>query len=111
MLDPKTLPTDSPPSSANAAIVETESSGREVVTDKSINPAAISDKPKTRDKANTYFIVLSLTKPIKNKEAINRGMLYKFMLKHWHFASEYSSYSLIFMTCGGNREILQESWG
>jgi hypothetical protein len=63
-------------------MVETESSGIEVVTDKRMNPAAISDKPKALEMTSTYLIVLSLIKPIKNKDTISRGMLYKFILKH-----------------------------
>ncbi len=53
MLDPRTLPTDKPPSPAKAAMVETESSGKDVVTDSKMNPAAISDRPRTLDKAKT----------------------------------------------------------
>ncbi|MCW3980247.1 MAG: hypothetical protein NWF11_02100 [Candidatus Bathyarchaeota archaeon] len=82
ILDPNTLPTDNPPSSAKEAKAETESSGKEVVTDNRTKPAAISDKPKTLDKINVYLMILSLTTPIRNKDIINKGKLYKFILKH-----------------------------
>jgi len=39
-LDPSTLPTDNPPSPMEAAMIETESSGRDVVTDNRRKPAA-----------------------------------------------------------------------
>jgi hypothetical protein len=52
-LDPKTFPTESPASSLRAARAETESSGRDVVTDNSMKPAAISDRPRIFDKADT----------------------------------------------------------
>jgi len=83
ILDPKTLPTDNPPSSTKEATMETESSGKEVVTDKRIKPAAISDKPKTLDRTSVYLIILSLTTPIKNKDIISKGKLYKFIPKHF----------------------------
>ena len=83
IFDPKTLPTDNPPSAAKEATVETESSGKEVVTDNRINPAAISDKPKILDRINEYRMILSLTIPIRNKAAINIGKLYQFIFKHF----------------------------
>jgi hypothetical protein len=63
-------------------MVETESSGIEVVTDNRIKPAAISDKPKALDKTNEYLIILSLTTPMRNKEIISKGKLNKLILKH-----------------------------
>ena len=83
MLDPKTLPTDNPPSPTSEATVDTVSSGKEVVTDNRIKPAAISDKPKTLDKISVYLMILSLTTPIKNKDVISKGKLNKFMLQHF----------------------------
>jgi len=44
-LDPRKLPTKSPPSPTKAATVETESSGKNVVTESKMKPAAISDNP------------------------------------------------------------------
>jgi len=79
MLDPRTLPTDSPPSPTEAAIVETESSGKDVATESKMNPAAISDNPKSLDNTMTYRIILSLSTAINNKDIAKRGMLYKIM--------------------------------
>ncbi len=75
-LDPKTLPTDKPPSPPNAAIVETESSGKDVATDNKMKPAAISDKPKALDNTETYLMILSLTTAIKNRDAMSIRRLY-----------------------------------
>ena len=71
MLEPKTFPTDRPPSFDADDSIDTESSGNEVVTDNSTNPAAISERPKTFDKTREYLIILSLTMPIRNN-AITR---------------------------------------
>lgn len=53
MFEPNTLPTESPPSPASAATVETESSGSEVVMESSMKPAAISDSPRALDIVST----------------------------------------------------------
>ena len=53
ILDPRTFPTESPPSPAMEATVETESSGSEVVIESRMKPAAISERPKILDKTNT----------------------------------------------------------
>ncbi len=78
-LDPRTLPTDSPPSPMDAAMVETESSGRDVVTDNRMKPAAICDKPRTLDKTMTYLMTLSLSRVINNSDTANKGTVYHSM--------------------------------
>ena len=75
MLDPRTLPTERPPSPAREATVETESSGIDVVTESKMKPAAISDRPKALDMASTYRIILSLISIISSKDIASRGML------------------------------------
>jgi len=74
------LPTDSPPSPMIAANVETESSGKDVATESKMNPAAISDSPKSLDSTMTYRMILSLTMAISNKDIASKGMLYRIML-------------------------------
>lgn len=49
MFEPSTFPTDSPPSPDMDDRMDTDSSGREVVMDSRINPAAISESPSTLD--------------------------------------------------------------
>ena len=74
-LEPRTLPTESPPSPAREATVETESSGSEVMTERKMKPAAISDKPRTLDITSTYRMTLSLTNIIRNSDRAKRIML------------------------------------
>ena len=73
--EPKMLPTESPPSPAREATVETESSGSEVVTDSMMNPAAISDRPKTLDMISTYRMIRSLTYMITSSDTAKIGRL------------------------------------
>ena len=68
IFEPKTFPTDRPPSFDADDSIDTESSGNDVVIDNSKNPAAISERPKTFDKIRVYLIILSLTMPIRNNE-------------------------------------------
>ena len=74
-LEPKTLPTERPPSPAREATVETESSGSDVVIERRINPAAISDKPRACDIVSTYLIILSLTIIISSNDTAKIGVL------------------------------------
>lgn len=76
MLDPRTLPADSPPSPKVAATVDTESSGKDVVTESRMKPAAISDRPKTLDSTRTYRMTLSLSTAISDRDKISKGTLY-----------------------------------
>ena len=82
MFEPKTLPTDNPPSLPNDAKIDTESSGKEVDTDSRTNPAAISESPKTFDSTKVYLIILSLTMAIRKRETPNKIVLNQIMLKH-----------------------------
>lgn len=75
MLDPRMLPTESPPSPAREATMETESSGIDVVTESKMKPAAISDRPKAWDMASTYRIILSLINIIASNDAASISML------------------------------------
>ena len=74
-LEPRTLPTESPPSPAREATVETESSGSEVMMERRMKPAAISDSPRALDITSTYRIIRSLISRIRNNDIIRRGML------------------------------------
>ena len=76
MLEPRTFPTESPPSPAREATVETDSSGSDVVMERSIKPAAISESPSLLDKISTYRIILSLINMIISKDIASRRMLY-----------------------------------
>ncbi len=73
--EPRTLPTESPPSPSREAIVETESSGSDVVTDRIMNPAAISDIPRALDISSTYRIIRSLTYMISSSDINKTGRL------------------------------------
>ena len=75
MLEPKTLPTDSPPSPDIEETIDTESSGSDVVIERIIKPAAISDRPRNLDIVNTYRISLSLIRTISSNDMANRGTL------------------------------------
>ena len=75
MLEPRTLPTESPPSPAREATMETESSGIEVITERRMKPAAISDRPKALDKASTYRMIRSLTTVISSRDTAKMGKL------------------------------------
>jgi hypothetical protein len=77
------------------AIVETESSGREVDTDRRINPAAISDKPKAFDRVNVYRIILSLKIAMKNNDVSKIGKLSQIIWHHkFHFLNSLSIFIL-----------------
>ena len=74
-LEPRTLPTESPPSLPREATMETESSGSEVMTERRMNPAAISDSPIARDIISTYLMIRSLTTIISSNDTANSGRL------------------------------------
>jgi len=57
------------------ATVETDSSGSDVVTERRMKPAAISDRPRALDIANTYLMIRSLTSIISSNDAASRDML------------------------------------
>jgi len=73
--EPRTLPTESPPSPAREATVETESSGSDVTMERRMKPAAISDSPRALDITSTYRMILSLTSIINSNDAAKMGML------------------------------------
>ena len=75
ILEPRTLPTESPPSPAREATMETESSGSDVVTERRMKPAAISDKPMAWDMIITYRMTRSLTSIMSSNDTANRGRL------------------------------------
>ena len=75
MLEPKTLPAESPPSPAREATVETESSGSDVVMERRMKPAAISDRPRALDITSTYRMILSLISIISNNDIASKGIL------------------------------------
>jgi hypothetical protein len=73
MFKPKTLPTNRPHSFPKEANVDTESLGKEVDIESSINPAVISESPRIFDRKNVYLIILSLTGLMRNFEIARRG--------------------------------------
>jgi len=74
-LEPRTLPTERPPSPLREATMETESSGSEVMTERRMKPAAISDRPMALDITSTYRMIRSLTSIISSSDIAKMGML------------------------------------
>ena len=74
-LEPRTLPTERPPSPPREATMETESSGSEVMTERRMKPAAIWDSPMALDITSTYRMIRSLTSIISNSDTSKMGML------------------------------------
>ena len=74
-LEPRTLPTERPPSPPREATMETESSGSDVTTDRRMKPAAISDSPMALDMTSTYRIIRSLTSIITSNDTAKSGRL------------------------------------
>ena len=74
-LEPRTLPTERPPSPPREATMETESSGSDVMTERRMKPAAISDSPMALDIISTYRMIRSLTSIISSSDIAKMGML------------------------------------
>ena len=75
MFEPRTLPTESPPSPAREATMETESSGNDVMMERRMKPAAISDSPRALDITRTYRMIRSLISIINSNDMAKMGKL------------------------------------
>jgi hypothetical protein len=73
--EPRTFPTESPPSPPRDATTETESSGSEVMIERRMKPAAISDSPMALDMIRTYRMIRSLISMMSSNDIASRGML------------------------------------